>query len=140
MPLVTEGLNVWAILLGALAYFVIGALWYTVLFMKAWIKAYDLSEQDLKEMQERQTPAITFPAMFVTNIVTAVVFSMLLTTMNITSTLDGIVLGAMLWVGFAGACAFTTQLGALRSVFGFVIDTAYHLVALMAMGAILASM
>ena len=140
MPLTTEGLNVWAILLGALAYFTIGALWYTVLFAKAWIKAYDLSEEDLKDLQERQTPAITFPAMLVCNVVTAVVFSMLIAALEITGTLEGVALGALLWLGFGGACALTTQLGAMRSVLGFVVDSAYHLVALMTMGAILASM
>ena len=37
-----------AVLLGALAFFAVGALWYTALFGKAWQRATGLSDEQLK--------------------------------------------------------------------------------------------
>ncbi len=139
MPLSTEGLNFLAIVAAAVVSFMIGALWYTVLFAKAWIRAYKLSDEDIAAMQTAQNPAATFPAMFVCNLLSALVLAMLLATIGEAGVGEGIVLGALMWLGFGGACACTTQLGAMRPMKGFVIDTSYHLVALMAMGAILAA-
>ncbi|HWK40327.1 MAG TPA: DUF1761 domain-containing protein [Croceibacterium sp.] len=41
-------INYLAVLLGAVAFFVVGALWYTVLFGKAWQNAAGLSDERLK--------------------------------------------------------------------------------------------
>lgn len=139
MPLETDGLNFLAIGVAALAYFVIGALWYTVLFVKAWIRAYDLSDADVEAMQKAQNPLVTFPAMLVCDVVSALVLAMLIATIGDAGIGEGIAMGALMWLGFGGACACITQLGALRSMTGFLIDTSYHLVGLVVMGAILAA-
>ena len=41
-------MNWLAVVLGTVAFFAVGALWYTVLFGKAWQKAVGLSEEQLK--------------------------------------------------------------------------------------------
>ena len=41
-------INLLAVVLGALAFFAVGALWYTVLFGKAWQRAVGLSDEQLK--------------------------------------------------------------------------------------------
>lgn len=132
-----EGLNLWAIVVAALAYFVIGAIWYTALFAKAWIRGHRFSEADVASMRERQNPAVVFPSMLACNLVTGVVLAMLLRGVGAENAGDGAMVGGVVWLGFAGACAMVTHLGALRPMMGFAIDTAYHLVALMVMGAIL---
>lgn len=38
----------WPVLAGALAFFVVGAIWYTVLFGKAWQKAAGFTDEDLQ--------------------------------------------------------------------------------------------
>lgn len=41
-------INLWAVLLGALAFFLVGAIWYGVLFGKAWQKAAGMSDDQLQ--------------------------------------------------------------------------------------------
>jgi len=41
-------INLLAVVLGAAAFFAVGAVWYTVLFGKAWMRAAGLSEEQLK--------------------------------------------------------------------------------------------
>ena len=41
-------INILAVLLGALAFFAVGALWYTALFGKAWQRAAGLSDETLR--------------------------------------------------------------------------------------------
>jgi hypothetical protein len=41
-------MNWLAIVLGALAFFAVGAVWYTVLFGKAWLRLVGLSDEQLK--------------------------------------------------------------------------------------------
>lgn len=41
-------INLLAVFLGALAFFAVGALWYTVLFGKAWQRAAGLSDETLR--------------------------------------------------------------------------------------------
>jgi hypothetical protein len=41
-------INYLAVVLAAAAFFVVGAIWYTALFGKAWQKAVGLSEEELK--------------------------------------------------------------------------------------------
>ena len=41
-------INLLAVVLGAVAFFAVGAIWYTVLFGKAWQRAVGLSDEQLK--------------------------------------------------------------------------------------------
>ena len=43
-----EGINWLGVVLGAVAFFAVGAIWYTVLFGKAWQAAVGLSDDQLK--------------------------------------------------------------------------------------------
>lgn len=43
-----EGINWLGVVLGAAAFFAVGAIWYTVLFGKAWQGAVGLSDEQLK--------------------------------------------------------------------------------------------
>ncbi|HYD25442.1 MAG TPA: DUF1761 domain-containing protein [Croceibacterium sp.] len=44
-----EGINWLGVVLGAVAFFAVGAVWYTVLFGKAWQRATGLSDAQLKD-------------------------------------------------------------------------------------------
>jgi len=130
-------INIWAVLVGALAYFVLGALWYTAIFRTLWIRAYRLSDEDIAEMAQRQNPAVVFPAMLAAQIATAFVLAAVLSNLGISSVAGSIGAGALLWAGLTGATALTTQLGQLRPIAGWAIDSGYHLAGLVVLGAIL---
>jgi len=130
-------INIWAALVGALVCFVLGALWYTVLFRALWIRVYQFTDEDIKDMEQRQNPAITFPAMLATQIITAIVLALVLSSLGITGIADSIGAAALLWLGLTGMTALTTQLGALRPIAGWAIDSGYHLACLLILGTIL---
>lgn len=48
-------INTIAVVVAAVAHFAIGALWYSVLFGKAWMAAMDIPEEKMKELGEGAT-------------------------------------------------------------------------------------
>ena len=59
-----------AVVLGAVAFFAVGALWYTVLFGKIWQRESGLSEEQIKS----GNPAMIFGLCFVAEPVVASMF------------------------------------------------------------------
>ncbi len=56
-----EQINIWAILVAALANFLIGGVWYSpALFQRAWMRANGFTEADL----EKGSPAVIFGVSF----------------------------------------------------------------------------
>lgn len=127
-------INIWAALVAAIASFIIGGLWYAVLFGKAWQKAYAFTEDDFKKMSAH--PERTYPVMFICDVLTAFVVALLAMNIGIESVGGGIALGVVLWAGIAGAITLATQLGSGRPVQGWVIDTGKQLASLIVIGAI----
>lgn len=128
-------INIWAALVAGVASFIVGGLWYAVLFGKAWQKAYALTDEDIKKMGAH--PERTFPALFLCEVVTAFGVALLAINIGIESAVGGIALGAVLWAGIAGALSLATHLGGERPVQGWVIDTGKQLASLIVIGAII---
>ncbi len=87
-------LNWLAVLVAALAYFVLGAIWYSnPLFGKQYRAALGVTEQGTPE-----------PMMFVVNLVgwfvAATVLGLIAKAIGVSTVIDGIVLGLVAWVGF----------------------------------------
>ena len=127
------GINLWAILVAALANFVIGGIWYSpALFGKPWMKANDFTEADL----EKGSRTKTFGASFV--------FCLIMS-----ANLAGFLSGPETTLGFAVAAAFAAGLGWSALGLGVVamferrrwsyilINGGYLTVSFVAMGAIL---
>ncbi len=56
-----EQINIWAILVAAVAHFLIGGVWYSpALFQRAWMRANGFTEADL----EKGSPAVIFGVAF----------------------------------------------------------------------------
>jgi hypothetical protein len=126
------GISLWWVLLAAVVYFAIGALWYSpVLFAKQW--ASELGKK-MGDMGDAKTSMIvTFLAMLVLVLVEAYFIS-------VTGThgaMRGAYLGAKIWVGFIATTALVnnTFQGASKKL--FAIDQGYHLVGLVVAGFIL---
>ncbi len=128
-------INIWAALVAAVASFIVGGLWYAVLFGKAWQKAYAFTDEEVKKMGAH--PERTLPVMFLCDIVTAFVVALLAVNIGIENAIGGVVLGAVLWAGIAGALSLATHLGGERPVQGWVIDTGKQLASLVVIGAII---
>jgi len=69
-------INYWAVLVAALATFLLGGLWYTALFGKTWVKLHGYGDEQVKKMQARRPPYVFFPSMIACYLVLAFVIAL----------------------------------------------------------------
>jgi hypothetical protein len=109
--------NYLAALVAAIAYFVLGALWYSpVLFSRAWIRASGVNPQE-----DRRNPAPLFALSVVANFVAAVALALLASATGSEGIGDGVVLGVVCGIGFAATAilvsyAFERRPAALQAI------------------------
>jgi hypothetical protein len=129
-------INYLAVLVAGLGTFVLGGLWYTVLFGKLWQRLHGYTEEKIKEMQAKMSPPKFFGGMILCYLVLAFVVALLVTTFKIDSAYEGAVLGALLWLA-AAAVGMTGHL-ASGKVFGiFLIDVSFQFIYFVLMGVVL---
>lgn len=121
------------IFLAAIASFVIGALWYTVLFGKAWRRLMGVPEG-----APMTGMAKTLALGFLLDLVRAYVMIKVVAAMGAYSISTGVQVGFWLWLGFIATIGLSQVLYERRPWKSFAISFGYHLVALLAMGGILA--
>jgi hypothetical protein len=125
-----------AVMLAAVAAFVIGFLWYSpFLFGNLWVQGHGYTPEQLAAMQT--TVGRTYGIMFLCLIVSGVVLSLLLHLSATADAAGGARLGFLGWLGFAATTGLSGNLFGLAPLSLYAIDTAYQLVYFVAMGAIL---
>ena len=132
--MITPEINYWAILVAVVISMALGALWYSnIMFGKVWAKAIGKTEADLK------TGAIQgYIVAIIAAAVTAYVLAHFVFYAGATTVGEGLQSGFWVWLGFFA----TTQ--AMHNSFEqrpwnlFFIQTGYHLVQLLIIGAMLA--
>ena len=92
-----DQVNYWAVLVSAVATFMIGGIWYGAVFAKAWATIHGFSEEELKSM-EKKTPR-NFAIFFLGDLLAAFVMSMFVINLGIDSVEGGVRLGLAVWVG-----------------------------------------
>jgi hypothetical protein len=129
-------INFLAVVVSAVATFIIGALWYSpILFGKLWMKAHAYTEEKLKEMQKGVMRA--YAVSFVCYLVMAAVLSGLMGLTNTATATGGMWIGFLCWLGFAATIGLTANMFSEKSLSTYLIDVGYQLVYLLVMGAIL---
>ena len=136
--------NVWALIVSALAYFFLGWAWHSpLLFMKAWAKemGHDKMSKKEKEKAMKGMPKAMI-GNFLALLVTAWVMSQIILFATAYTKNEGIT-GGMLtgfftWLGFIATTVLNTVLWEGRSWKLYFINVSYHLVGLVLMGSILA--
>ena len=128
-----DGINVWAVLLAALANFLIGGLWYSpAVAGKAWMRANNFTDADLK----KGSPAVIFGVSFLFCLIMAANLAAFL---NDPSTTVGFAIAAGVAAGLGWA---TLGLGVIalferRPWTYILVNGGYLTVSFAAMGAIL---
>ncbi len=125
--------NYVAVIVSAVVYWVLGAVWYGFLFGKAWMDLEHLSMDQAKSMN----PVLPYFITFVLNLVIAFFLAQLCTWRNASTAARGASLGVLLWIGFVGPITYTTNMYEMRPFNLFLINEGYSLVGLLLMGAIL---
>ena len=121
--------NYLAILVAAVLYWLLGALWYGLLFTKPWM------ELEGVEMQQAN-PILPYIITFVLNLLIAFVLAQICIWRNANTAARGAAVGILLWLGIVGPIVYTTYMYEMRSMALFAINEFYPLVGLCLMGAI----
>lgn len=125
--------NYAAVFVSALAYWILGALWYAVLFSKPWMELEQMSAEKAKSMN----PVLPYIITFVLNLLIAFVLAQICSWRNANTVARGAAVGILLWIGFVGPVTYTTYMYEMRPMELFAINEFYSLVGLCLMGAIL---
>jgi len=124
------GINFLAVGLAALSAFVLGGLWYSLLFAKQWMALTGQSEEKLRS----GNPAIVFGGAFLLNLIAAFVLAMFIGPMEIKyATLAGLSVG-LCWVT---ASLGVNYLFERRPLGLWLINGGYFTLQFTAMGAII---
>jgi hypothetical protein len=134
----TADVNVFAVLVAAVATFVLGIVWYSpVLFARQWMEAHGYTPEKLEEMKKRgvvKAYAVTLGCY----VVMAYVLSLFALYTSATGPLQGLWLGFLAWLGFAAPIGLTAYTFSEKRFATYVIDAGHQLSYLLLMGLILA--
>jgi len=128
--------NYLAVVVAAVAYWVLGAIWFGVVFGRQWLQLEHIPPEQVAAMKGA---AAAFPYImsFVLNLIIAFVLAQLCAWRNATTAARGASLGVLLWIGIIGPVTYTTNMYEMRPLNLFLLNEGYVLVGLFLMGAIL---
>ena len=127
--------NFLAIAVAAIAPLAIGAIWYGPLFGKLWLSAHGYTPEQLEEMKKGMGKA--YGLSFLCYLVMATVLSILIAWIGAVNVWTGLCMAFYCWLGFAATIGMTAHMFSDRRPAAYLIDVAYQLVYMLAMGAIL---
>jgi hypothetical protein len=130
-------INWLAVLVAALGTFMLGGLWYTALFGKAWRDLHGWTDEHVKEMQAKRPPQVFFTVMLVSYFVLAIVIALLVQAAGATTYAEGALLGLLLWLGPVTCVKLTDHIASDVSFGVFGIDAVYQLMYMAGMGALI---
>jgi Protein of unknown function (DUF1761) len=125
--------NYAAVVVAAIAYWMLGAVWYGVLFSKPWMELEHISMEQAKSMN----PVLPYVITLLLNVLIAYVVAQICVWRNANTVGRGAAVGVLLWVGIVGPLTFTTYMYEMRPHLLFAINEFYPLAGLVLMGAIL---
>jgi hypothetical protein len=125
--------NYAAVFVSALAYWLLGALWFGVLFGKPWMTLENISMEQAKSMN----PVLPYVVSFILNLLIAYSLAQICIWRNANTAGRGASVGVLLWIGFIGPITYTTYMYEMRPKELFAINQFYPLAGLVLMGAII---
>lgn len=129
-------INYLAVLVGALASMVLGFVWYSPqVFGKRWMKLTGLSQEELR----KESMMRIYIFSFVAALVMAWMLARFIHYAAAFSLISGIKTGVWAWLGFVAPTSLVNYMFQKKPLELYLVDVGYHLVALMAMGAIIAA-
>ncbi len=132
--------NLWSVLVAAVATMVVGFLWYSpVLFARPWMLAMGYDPEDKAKLEQmRKSAGPAYAISFVASLVMAFVLAKIIDIATVDSAFYGMKIGFAVWLGFVTTVQLTAKLFGNQSTKLYLINTGYQLVCYLAMGAILA--
>jgi Protein of unknown function (DUF1761) len=134
------GINYLAVIIAAIAGFAVGALWYSVIFVKPWMDAMGMNEADIQARRAAGTAPSIAPLLggsILGNLVMAFILSALLHSLAAATIGGGLATGFLVWLGFVITIMGVNNSFGGRKPMVTVIDGGHWLVVLLIMGAII---
>jgi len=125
--------NFAAVVVSAVAYWLLGAVWYGVLFSKPWMALEHITDAQTQSM----SPVLPYIVTFVLNLLIAYVLAQICAWRNANTAARGAAVGILLWIGFVGPITFTTNMYEMRPMELFAINHFFSLAGLCLMGIII---
>lgn len=131
-----EHVNFWAILTAAAAYFVVGSLWFSLLFGNMWSKEVEKYGVKIKEPTGKEISQKMIQT-FIGNVIAALAIAVLIYLTGISGWSAGLKLGLLCGLGFAASAIFIAYTWESRSFKLMAIDFGYPVVGFTACAIIL---
>jgi hypothetical protein len=125
--------NYLAVVVAAIAYWVLGGVWYGALFSKPWMDLEHMTAEQANSMN----PVLPYIITFILNLLIAYALAQLCIWRNANTVGRGASVGVLVWIGFVGPITYTTYMYEMRPKELFAINEFYPLAGLVLMGAIL---
>jgi Protein of unknown function (DUF1761) len=125
--------NYAAVFVAAIAYWLLGALWFGVLFGKPWMALENISIEQAKTMN----PVLPYVITFVLNLLIAYALAQVCIWRNANTIGRGASVGVLVWIGFIGPITYTTYMYEMRPKELFAINEFFPLAGMVLMGAII---
>lgn len=126
-----SNVNWLSVIVATLAAFLVGSLWYSLMFGKTWQREVKLTDEQIKDSNMIAVFVITFILEFIA----AVFLDMFIGPDSNTG--DGIVMGLIVSIAWIASSIGTNYLFARKSLKLFLIDAGYFVTFFVIMGAIL---
>ena len=125
--------NYWAVLVAALAYWILGAIWYTGLFGKQWMALTGMTEEKAKN-----GTALAYIGSLVMMFVLGIVMSCWVDYYGAEDVMSGAKAGFWAWLGFVVTTGIINGLFERTKPMLYVINYSYHLLGCVITGIIVA--
>lgn len=131
--------NFSAVLVSAVLHMVLGLLWYTFFFKKAFVALMGITPEHMSDPDAQTAAVHGYFASFFSYILMGVVLSYFIIFTGAATPLEGFKLGLLCWAGFTLTTMLPNHYFAMKPLKLALINISYHLVGLSLMGIILAS-
>jgi len=128
-------INWLAVLVAALAYFFLGAIWYSALFRNAWIKA---TGANVNDPNARKGLAGIMIASFITILVSSIGLALIIARVQSSGWMTGAKIGLIAGVCFSAATICNSYLYEKRPIALSAINSLYNIVGCVIAGIIIA--
>ena len=92
------GINIWAVLVAAVGYWLMGAAWFTIL-RDPWLASVG---KTMEQLQGAVNAGVAYSIALVSNLIIAYVLGWVVVRTGEQTAVRGITVGALLWVGLVG--------------------------------------
>jgi surface polysaccharide O-acyltransferase-like enzyme len=125
--------NYLAVIVAAIAYWLLGAIWYGVVFGEAWMALEHMTAEQARSMN----PVLPYLITLALNVLIAYALAQICIWRNANTLGRGASVGVLLWIGFVGPVTFTTYMYEMRPKELYAINQFFPLAGFVLMGAIL---